>query len=84
MNDSALTASEVARQMLKRSPAWFYAHRAQLEAVDFPKPLPILNKYSRAAVQAWLDMKMGHAPKSGSGLAERFGGGRDSGEGRAA
>lgn len=57
MNDRPLSAAAVARQILGRSPSWFYSHRADLEAAGFPKPLPVLNRYDPAAVKAWLHGK---------------------------
>jgi predicted DNA-binding transcriptional regulator AlpA len=40
---------------LGRSETWFADHRDELEAAGFPKQVPILKGYDRAAVDAWLD-----------------------------
>jgi hypothetical protein len=46
---------------LRRTSAWFYAHRDDLEVAGFPKPVPVVGRYNIAAVQAWLD-RTGGAP----------------------
>jgi hypothetical protein len=62
VTDSLLTAAQLAREMLKRTPGWFYAHRKKLESEGFPKPIPIVGKYHRDAAQAWLDKNGGKLP----------------------
>lgn len=40
--------------LLGRPTEWFYRHREALEAAGFPKRLPVVRLWERAAVEAWL------------------------------
>lgn len=42
-------------ERLGKGPTWFAEKRAMLEAIGFPRPLPILDGYDMAAVEDWLD-----------------------------
>lgn len=53
MTGQLLTTREVCR-LLRRTSGWFYANRAALEAEGFPKPLPVVGRYSADAVAAWI------------------------------
>jgi hypothetical protein len=65
VSDSPLTAAQMAKTMLKRTPGWFYAHRQIMEKAGFPKPIPIVGKYHPGAVQAWIDRNGGMLPDTG-------------------
>lgn len=55
MTERPITTVEMVRTMLGRSPAWFYAHRLELEAKGFPAPIPVVGKYNPGAVREWID-----------------------------
>lgn len=57
-----ISAARVARDLLGKSPGWFYAHRTDLEARGFPKPVPVIGRYWPPAVRAWLDRTGGTLP----------------------
>jgi hypothetical protein len=57
LTERPISASKVARQFLGRSPAWFSAHRVELEAKGFPRPIQVSGRYRPDQVQAWLDGK---------------------------
>ena len=46
------------------SPAWFGAKLGGLYAMGFPKPLPLLERWDRHAVDRWLDRLGGEAPRT--------------------
>lgn len=69
MNDRPISAARVAKDLLGKSPGWFYAHKTELEAVGFPKPLPVVKRYWPAAVRAWLDKAGGKLPDAGNSKA---------------
>ncbi len=56
-----LTQAETAGYIGK-SPSWLSEHLPELEAMGFPKPVPFLDGYDRAAVDSWLDRLGGLAP----------------------
>jgi hypothetical protein len=62
VSEDLLTAAQMARTLLKRSPGWFYAHREEMERAGFPKRIPIVDKYHGGAVQAWIDKNGGKLP----------------------
>jgi hypothetical protein len=66
MSERPISGARVAKEMLGMSPAWFTLHRAELEKMGFPTPIPVLNRYLPSAVQEWLVMKGRAAPKSDS------------------
>jgi predicted DNA-binding transcriptional regulator AlpA len=51
--DRLLDAAGVALKLL-RSRSWFYQHRAELEAANFPRPLPIVDRWDPAAIDRWI------------------------------
>ena len=63
MTARPLSAAAVAREILGRSPSWFYQHRADLEAAGFPCPLPVVNRYDPEAVRAWMRRSSGLDPQ---------------------
>ena len=63
MPDSLLTIREVCR-LLRRTSGWFCSHRAELEAVGFPLPVPVVGRYDGRAVAAWLDRQAGRVEQS--------------------
>lgn len=70
---AVLTPPEVAA-LFRRSPAWFRGARASLEAAGFPPPLPATGgrRWSRAAVEAWLNGEHTNQPPiTPAVLAER-------------
>jgi hypothetical protein len=66
MTDRPISAARVAKDLLGKSPGWFYAHRPELEAAGFPKPLPVIGRYWPPAVQVWLDRNGGKLPDNGN------------------
>ena len=50
-----LTRKEVARDILGRSLDWFQRHREAMEQMGFPKPLPVIDKYSPYQVRQWVE-----------------------------
>lgn len=69
--ESPISASEVARRFLGRSPGWFTAHRDDLEKKGFPQPIAVSGRYRVDQVQAWLDGRPLADPKSGLTLEAR-------------
>lgn len=55
-----LDASEVAKR-LGRSRSWFYDHQKELDAAGFPRPLPVVDRWDPAAIDAWLAAQRGLA-----------------------
>lgn len=51
--DALIDIAAVARR-LGRSRSWFYEHRKELERQGFPAPLPIVDRWDPAAVDAWI------------------------------
>ena len=52
-SETLLCAAGVARR-LGRSRAWFFAHRTELEAKGFPKPLAVVGRWDPAAIDRWV------------------------------
>jgi hypothetical protein len=46
------------------SATWFTEKLPELYALGFPRPLPVLDKWDRHAVDRWLDRLGGEAPRS--------------------
>lgn len=46
------------------SSSWFDEHLPRLYAGGFPKPLPLLERWDRWAVDRWIDRLGGEAPES--------------------
>ena len=74
-------------QLIGKSAGWFYAHRAELEALGFPKKDLVLGGWHKPAIEAWLARRAGivqaspleeerekaYAALRGRGLALRHG-----------
>jgi predicted DNA-binding transcriptional regulator AlpA len=65
---------------LGRSRAWMYANLAKLQRAGFPAPLPIVGRYAKMAVDAWierqcriLDAATAHVEKHALDAAFNFG-----------
>ena len=71
MSERPLSAAAVARDILGRSPSWFYAHRADLESAGFPPPLPVVNRYDPEAVRIWMRRASGLDPQDNGKVADR-------------
>ena len=67
---AAILPARGAAEIMGRSLAWFYAHRAELEKAGFPKRDKLLAGWHRAAIEAWLAHRAGVAPCSYSGDKE--------------
>lgn len=44
-------------ELLGVAPSTFYDRRAALEATGFPKPDPVMRRYLRADVEAWIQSR---------------------------
>lgn len=64
VSDRPISAAQVAKELLNRSPAWFYIHRPDLEQAGFPKPIPVHGGYLPSKVRAWLDSSQSGEAKS--------------------
>jgi predicted DNA-binding transcriptional regulator AlpA len=42
-----------AAKRLNRSRSWFYKHREKLRRRGFPDPLPVVDRWDAAAIDAW-------------------------------
>jgi predicted DNA-binding transcriptional regulator AlpA len=63
---------------LGRSRAWMYANLAKLQRAGFPEALPIVGRWSRAGIDAWIEAqgRMGAAVRQHTvkgGLSAAFG-----------
>lgn len=50
-----ISAVEISRLLGRRDPNFFYSVRPKLEAAGFPRKLPGIAAWSRAAVERWID-----------------------------
>ena len=66
-----LRAGAVAR-MLGRTVSWFRAHRAELEAHGFPKPLVVANTWDEKEVAAWIGMPSNCNPAPRPTLVDQY------------
>ncbi|HVB81211.1 MAG TPA: hypothetical protein VNE82_14830 [Candidatus Binataceae bacterium] len=55
--DYALLNIAGVAQRLGRSRAWFYQHRSELEAVGFPRSIPVVRRWDPAAIDRWLEQQ---------------------------
>ena len=53
-----LTTREVCR-LIRRSPGWFTAHKAELEAHGFPSPVSVIGHYDEKAIERWIEQQWG-------------------------
>ena len=54
------------------SPGWFSAKLPELYALGFPRPLPLLDKWDRRAVDRWIDWLGGEAPRTEADEADAW------------
>jgi predicted DNA-binding transcriptional regulator AlpA len=53
-NCDTLSLAEVGKK-LGRSRSWIYDHLDELKRLGLPDPLPIINRFHSAAIDAWLE-----------------------------
>ena len=53
MDEQLLDAAAVVKR-LNRSRSWFYKRREKLRRRGFPDPLPVIDRWDPAAIDAWL------------------------------
>lgn len=54
MTDPAFIPHNLVAERLGIGPTTFYKYRSALEAEGFPRPDPIINRYHREDVEAWI------------------------------